>query len=129
MTVADTSMEAYRIVTALGITAKQQLRLVRHLAAAEEPLTRNELEDRTGIRLSSVCAAVNALLHKREVPALVELPPRKCRVTGYKCHPVWVAALNNYPEPVDERDAQSQAPDHQLSFWGGDKVEPPRRLD
>jgi len=126
MTVADTSMEAYRIVTALGITAKQQLHLLRHLAAAEEPLTRAELEERSGIRLSSVCGAVNYLLHKREPPALVELPPRVCRVTKYKAHPVWVAALNNTPvlEPVDERDAQSQAPDAQLPLWGGDRVVP-----
>lgn len=115
MTVADTSLLAYRIVTALGITAKQQLHLLRHLAAAEEPLTRNELEARSGVRLSSVCAAVNALLYKRKPPALVELPPRKCRLTGYQCHPVWIADLECVaPQPVDERDAQSQAPDHQI---------------
>lgn len=117
MTVADTSLMAYRIVTALGITAKQQLHLVRHLAAAEEPLTRNELEARSGIRLSSVCAAVNALLYKRDPPALIELPPRKCRETGYQCHPVWIAVLNcPAPHPVDERDALTKAPDHQLSL-------------
>lgn len=117
MAVADTSLLAYRIVTALGITAKQQLLLLRQLAAAEEPLTRNELEAYSGVRLSSVCAAVNALLYKRDPPALVELPPRKCRVTGYQCHPVWIAVLNcPAPRPVDERDAQAVPPDHQLSL-------------
>ena len=115
MTVADTSLIAYRFVTAHGISADQQHRIVKTLVDAGEPLTRTELSDRSGIRVSSVCAAVNALVHLKEPAPLVELQRRKCRSTGYLAHPVTLA---DFVQPIAPLDVPPTAPpdESQLSL-------------
>lgn len=85
MTVADTSGMAYRLCQALGITASQQTRIIECLVRVGRPLTRAEIEKHTGIRLSSVCGAANALVKRK---ALVSLPWRICTVTGWRAHPL-----------------------------------------
>lgn len=116
MSVADTSLMAYRIVTALGITAKQQLRIIETLDKVDEPLTRSELEPRSGIKLSSVCAAVNALV---KMKALVELPWRTCRVTKYKAHPLALPDVVPLPPDILVAEGGPMLPmtdDRQLSL-------------
>lgn len=81
--VADTSRMAFSFCKAHGITASQQTRIVECLVRVGRPMTRAEIELGTGIRLSSVCGAVNALVKRK---ALVELPWRICPVTGFRAH-------------------------------------------
>ncbi len=110
MTVADTSLMAYHRVVALGITADQQLLILKALAKAGEPLTRSELSVKSGVKLSSVCGAVNALVKDGH---LIELDWRTCRETGYQAHPLALAFAPFLAlQPVDERDAQAVPPDH-----------------
>lgn len=83
--VADTSLMAFAFCQKYGITAGQQKRIVEALYVAGKPLTRAELEKRTGIRLSSICGAANTLV---KLGKLVELPWRICTVTGFAAHPL-----------------------------------------
>lgn len=102
VSVADTSLMAYRRVVALGITAEQQLRIVKALSAGV-PLTRTEISEFSGIRIPSVCGAVNLLVKKG---ILVELPWRACRVTRYQAHPLVLADV----QPTAPLDVQPAAP-------------------
>jgi len=126
VTVADTSLLAFDFNARHGITAATEQKVIEGLTKAGEPLTRQEITQHTGMVINTVCGAVNALVNKYKL--LVELPRRKCRVTGRQAHPV-ALPVHLHLQPVDERDAQAEAPDAQLSFWGGDEVVTPRRMD
>ena len=92
----DTSIEAFHAHKASGKLSKQQQDIIDWMRwdwIMAKPndkgeRTRSELSDGCGMKLSTVCARVNELL---KLGKLVELPRRKCRVTGKSAHPVRLA--------------------------------------
>lgn len=87
MTVATTSVVAYRDHKAAGRVSAQQQQILDALAGGRA-LSRRELAEVAGLELSSVCGRVNELLQSGW---LVEVPTRACRVTGRRVHPVALA--------------------------------------
>lgn len=85
MSVADTSLEAYREHRESGDLGAQQKKIMLffHLKGGEH--TRSELAEKIPMRLSSVCGRVNELI---KLGYLVECVRRPCRVTGINAHPV-----------------------------------------
>jgi hypothetical protein len=84
VTVRDSSIEAFHDHVESGKFSRQQ----RQILAAMQPgqfYSRLEISELSGIRLSSVCGAVNALV-KRGV--LVEGSKRPCVITGVNINPV-----------------------------------------
>lgn len=84
MSVSDTSIEAYHDHRHSGAFSRQQRQLLAAMHAGND-YSRTELEQLTGIRLSSICGAVADLL---ELGALIRMPPRPCKVTGRRINPV-----------------------------------------
>ena len=78
------SIEAYERHIESG---KQLTQWQKIYAFLEEhrPLTRSELSERVGIRLSSVCGRVNELL---QAGLIEEYERRRCSVTKEPAHPV-----------------------------------------
>lgn len=89
MTVASTSIAAYRDLQARDQLNPQQSRIVAHFALHPAPLTRAELAALISMKLQSVCGRVNELI---EAGVLVEDPARKCGMGGRSAHPVRLAA-------------------------------------
>ena len=85
MSVADTSLDAYREHRESGELGAQQKKVMLffHLKGGEH--TRSELSERIPMRLSSVCGRVNELI---DLGYLVECQRRPCKVTGRSAHPV-----------------------------------------
>jgi len=84
MSVRDTSIEAYRKVRDNGTLLTYRERLLQAIQD-DQDYSRSELEQITGIRISSVTSTVNSLI-KRQL--LVEGPKRPCKITGHPIHPV-----------------------------------------
>lgn len=85
MTVADTSIIAYKEHKALGKVGKQAQALFDYMDFGIE-YSRKELARSTGMELSSVCGRVNEML---EVGMLKEGDKRKCKITGKLISPVY----------------------------------------
>lgn len=91
MSVAITSIEAYREHMATGKLGDQAREIVEFLALrTDRDWSRAELSKAMGLRLSSVCGRVNELLHSGHVDAA---PARACTVTGKKINPVRLKGL------------------------------------
>ena len=84
MTVAQTSLDAYREHRASGMIGKQAQQILDALKMGET-LSRRELMLATGLEISSVCGRVNELL---SIGMLEELSPRRCSITGKRVSPV-----------------------------------------
>lgn len=84
--VRDSSMIAYRSLELSGRMTKQQ-RLVMEFLAGEphRDFTRRELADALNLGINVVCGRVNELM-KPPFEFIVELPRRRCRVTGESAH-------------------------------------------
>lgn len=85
MTVADTSLDAYRDHRDSGELGAQQRKVMLFFHTKGGEHTRAELAERVPMRLSSVCGRVNELI---EMGYLAEGPRRRCSVTGRNAHPV-----------------------------------------
>jgi predicted transcriptional regulator len=85
MSVADTSLDAYREHRDSGELGAQQKKVMMffHLKGGE--YTRSELAQSIPMRLSSVCGRVNELI---KLGYLVECQRRPCKVTGINAHPI-----------------------------------------
>lgn len=99
MAVRGISIQAYREHKASGAALKQWHRIyntVRFFSIGDG-ITRAELEQKTGIRLSSVCGRVNELMNAKPVGLIREGNQRVCRVTKHLAHPLIInkAALAN----------------------------------
>lgn len=79
-----TSLDAYAELSASGKKLTQQERVLQVLSECA-PLTRNELSERTGLRLSSVCGRVNELVAKGLAGSI---GARRCTVTDKTCEVV-----------------------------------------
>jgi hypothetical protein len=84
MTVATTSIDAYREHKATGKLG-QQATTILNTMAPDRDYSRKELARITGFELASVCGRVNELL---AIGLLDELASRKCSITGKNIHPV-----------------------------------------
>lgn len=84
----DTSRAALQMMIESGAAGMQQARVLLYLRRKHRALTRNEIAEAMGIRLSAICGRVNELLKSR---LLTELPRRPCRITGVNAHPVMAA--------------------------------------
>ena len=78
------SIEAYRKHIETG-KAKTQWIKIYEFMRRRQPLTRSEISERTGIRMSSVCGRVKELL---DAGLLIEEERRKCMITHEPAHPV-----------------------------------------
>ena len=78
------SLEAYERHIASG-KALTQWQTIYGFLKAHRPVTRAELSDMTGIRLSSVCGRVNELI---KAGLIEEYERRKCRSTKEPAHPI-----------------------------------------
>ena len=88
MPVADTSLIAYDKIISTQKMSRQQIAIidwVERIGNKFSGITRSELSEASGIRLSSVCGRVNELV---AIGKLEELPRRPCRVTKSSAHPV-----------------------------------------
>lgn len=83
----ETSIQAYRRLQESGRDIPQRLRIYAALYP-DKAMTRAELEQATGIRLSSVCGRVKELLSDGY---LDDRETRKCRITGENVHVVTLA--------------------------------------
>lgn len=84
MTVADTSIAAYREHRDTGKVSKQALHILNSMNLGRA-YSRRELIAATGLELSSICGRVNELV---ALGMLEEAPARKCTVTGKTVKPV-----------------------------------------
>ena len=93
----DTSIEAFHDHKASGKLSQQQSEIVDYLLhlAYEESLgyfhddvTRSELAQALGLRVSAICGRISELL---KIGKLIELPRRVCKITGKSAHPVRLA--------------------------------------
>ena len=66
MSVRDTSIEAFRDQVAKGFFSSQKAALLA-CVKLHGPATRNQLEERSGIRINAVCGAVNKLLEEKQL--------------------------------------------------------------
>jgi predicted transcriptional regulator len=89
MRIAETSLDAFAAMLDSGAIGRQQAQILVHLRTTNATLTRSEIAEQTGIRLSAVCGRVRELL---DASKLVELPRRACTVTGSQAHVVKVVA-------------------------------------
>lgn len=85
MSVADTSLDAYREHRAAGRLSAQQKKVMLFFHSKGGEHTRSELSERIPMRLSSVCGRVNELI---DLGYLVEGERRPCKVTGCGAHPL-----------------------------------------
>lgn len=85
--VAITSAMAYQEHAAAGRVGRQAEDILRFISKHKRAAgwSRNELAEKTGIRLSSVCGRVNELL---ACGALVTGPMRQCLITERTINPV-----------------------------------------
>jgi hypothetical protein len=90
MTVADTSIEAYKEHKDTGKLGRQAATLLEKMIP-EKDYSRKELSRATGFELSAICGRVNELL---AMGLLEELAPRKCNITGKKIHPIKLRTNN-----------------------------------
>ena len=88
MPVRDTSQEAYFDHRDSGDLGRQQQTLLKAFEAGRD-YSRAELAEKTGVRLSAVCARVNELI---KLGHLTEAPVRPCKLTGRTVHPVFRVA-------------------------------------
>jgi len=84
MSVADTSIEAYREHKDTGKVGQQATAILNQMSP-DRDYSRKELAGLTGFELASVCGRVNEML---ALGLLDELPSRKCSITGKNIHPV-----------------------------------------
>jgi hypothetical protein len=89
MTVADTSIQAYKEHQAEGKVGTQSNSIYRIMQAGKD-YSRRELVAVTLIELSSVCGRVHELL---QLGLLKEGKKRKCRITGKTIVPVYKDTL------------------------------------
>jgi len=82
MTVRSISLEAYKRHIASG---KQETQWMKIFAFMEDrtPMTRSEISEITGMRMSSVCGRVHELL---EAGLIREGDRRQCNITGEPAH-------------------------------------------
>ena len=85
--VADTSLDAYFTIKGNGVELNQCGKIYNFLKAHKKALTRGEISEKTGIRLSAVCGRVNKMIEDKH---LKSLPSRKCSITDVLAHPVLV---------------------------------------
>lgn len=85
MSVADTSLDAYREHRDSGELGAQQRKVMLFFHTKGGEHTRSELAEKIPMRLSSVCGRVNELV---EMGYLVDGPRRACEVTGNPAHVV-----------------------------------------
>lgn len=85
MSVADTSLDAYREHRDSGELSAQQKKVMLFFHMHGGEYTRSELAGSIPMRLSSVCGRVFELI---ELGYLTEGPRRACGVTGVSAHPV-----------------------------------------
>jgi hypothetical protein len=90
MTVADTSIEAYKEHKETGKLGRQAATLLEKMVYGKD-YSRKELSKATGFELSAICGRVNELL---AMGLLEELEPRKCNITGKKIHPIKLRTNN-----------------------------------
>lgn len=89
--IRDTSLIAYDRLRETGRIQPQEQAILRALyLSLGQAMTRAELAAAAGIRHSSACGRVKALL---DVGVLEELPRRRCRITGESAHPVRLAPM------------------------------------
>jgi len=84
MTVASTSINAYKEHRASGKLGAQAQEIFNAMQF-NVTYSRRELVKLTGLELSSVCGRVNELV---SIGLLIEMPARKCMVTGKTIKPV-----------------------------------------
>jgi len=84
MSVRDTSIEAYHAHVESGAFSRQEKVLLKAFHYHID-YSRSELSEATGIKVSSVCGAVFALVQRG---VLVEGPKRPCKITGVTIRPV-----------------------------------------
>ena len=89
MTVADTSIKAYKEHIATGKVGAQAQSILEFMNPGEA-YSRRELAVLTGLELSSICGRVNELL---SIGLLVEGVKRKCRVTKKTISPIMKESL------------------------------------
>jgi hypothetical protein len=90
MTVADTSIEAYKEHKETGKLGRQAATLLEKMVYGKD-YSRKELSRATGFELSAVCGRVNELL---ALGLLEEIEPRKCTITGKRIHPIKLRTNN-----------------------------------
>ncbi len=84
MTVADTSIEAYKEHKAKGLVGKQAQAILDFMTPGVS-YSRRELSRKMGLELSSVCGRVNELL---AIGMLTEGAKRKCLITHKTIVPI-----------------------------------------
>lgn len=82
MTIKDTSREAYNELLRTG-QAGQQAQFLLSFIENNPGLTRAEIAEATGLRISSVCGRVKELLEAR---AIAEGERRPCSLSGKKAY-------------------------------------------
>jgi hypothetical protein len=84
MTVRSISIEAYERHIESGKRDLHWVKVYAYLGGSY-PLTRSEISQFTGLRLSSVCGRVNELIGAK---MLIEGERRNCSITGEPAHTV-----------------------------------------
>ena len=88
---ADTSRDAYRAAIASGRTTEGERAVLRAFHAdPSRRLTRAEIGELTRLRSGSVCGRVFDLI---EAGILIQLPRRRCTVTGDRAHEIALVPL------------------------------------
>ncbi len=82
MTVRSISIEAYQKHIDSGKRSTQWMAIYAFINC-QLPITRSEISDFIGIRMSSVCGRVNELI---KAGLIEEHSRRKCKVTGEPAH-------------------------------------------
>lgn len=82
MPVRAISVEAYAKHIDSGKQATQWMKIFAFIEG-RKPLTRSEISEMMGIRMSSVCGRINELL---KANMIVEGPRRQCEITGEPAH-------------------------------------------
>lgn len=120
---SDTSLAAAK--SQLPGAANMRNRVLVYIRAARGMgMTCDECEEQMAGRHQSISARVRELVLLKKIR---DSGHRRKTRSGRQAR-IYVAVYDD-PAPVDERDAQSQAPDAEPPGWGGDKVVPPRRMD
>ena len=92
--VRDTSLEAYHKLKQDGKRIPQWMCVI-HTLRRGSGLTRGEIAQLSGMRLSSVCGRVNELIQEN---ILIDGARRKCQITEESAHIV------KFPEKIEQRE-------------------------
>jgi hypothetical protein len=87
------SLMAYHDMLDAGIIARQEYKIIEWLYWQKKPVSRNEIERATGIRINAISGRINRMVQDGIVRE--ELETSTCPISGRKVHKVTMQEKDN----------------------------------